>query len=301
MFAQIQLSLGAIYLGNLAAAIFYGVTCVQTFTYYQLFERDRLTLKLAVFFLWILDTLQMAMVSYTVYIYAVSDWNNPVDLGVPLWTFWAQVLITTISDFVIRCIYGTRIWILGNKNVYLTTAIVLSTLFVVAITFTLVIKSLLITSDAYLNPSPRLLYLSLGSSAVADIIIASTLCVLLFRNRTHIRKTNSLLNTLILYTICTGMLTGLYTIVLIVVYASLPKHAIFSALFASFSKMYFNALLASLNARHKLREIACNGDTIVFDTLRFGSPGIPSPSGKVYKDETDTRTSEHFAIDIGGQ
>jgi hypothetical protein len=27
---------------------FYGVTCVQTFTYYQLFDRDRLTLKLSV-------------------------------------------------------------------------------------------------------------------------------------------------------------------------------------------------------------------------------------------------------------
>jgi hypothetical protein len=63
--------------------------------------------------------------------------------------------------------------------------------------------------------------------------------------------------------------------------------------------VYFNALLASLNARHKLREITCNGDTIVFDTLRFGSPVISSPSRKVDKNETDTRTSEVLEVSNG--
>ncbi|KIM86643.1 hypothetical protein PILCRDRAFT_310775 [Piloderma croceum F 1598] len=291
MFAGIKLSLGALYLGNLAAAIFYGITCAQTYTYYQLFQRDRITLKLAVLFLWILDTVQMAMVSYTVYIYVVSESSTFTGHGIPLWTFWAQVIVSTISDFVIRCIYGMRIWILGNKNIYLTTAIALSTLAVVAITFTFSIKSLI--TNAFINPNQYVFYLSLGSSAVADIIVASTLCVLLFRNRTHIRRTNSLLNTLILYTVCTGMLTGFYTIVLIVIYAALPeKHVIFVALFSSFSKMYFNALLASLNARHKLRENTCNGDTIVFDTLRFASPVTSSPSRKVHVNGTSTQTPE---------
>ncbi|KIM76830.1 hypothetical protein PILCRDRAFT_91449 [Piloderma croceum F 1598] len=285
MLVQLKLYLGAIYLGNLVAAIFYGITCFQTFTYYQLFDRDRLTLKLSHRLRRILDTFQTAMASYTVYIYAVSDWHDPVDLGVPLWTFWvniclvsllvdvyvdpqqAQVIVTGISDFVIRCIYGTRIWIL-SKNAYLTIAIALSTIFVVA----LVLKSLLINSDVYLN---YFFYLALGSAAVADIIIGYTLCVLLFKNPTHVRQ--------------------FYIIVLIVIvnfdfpytsaadinirasrtqYATVPDLGIFAGLFASFGKLYFNALLASLNARYKLREEIYNGETIVFDTMQFGSPAI---------------------------
>ena len=42
--------------------------------------------------------------------------------------------------------------------------------------------------------------------------------------------------------------------------------------------VYLNALLASLNARYKLREEIYNGDTIVFDTMRFGSPVISRTS-----------------------
>jgi hypothetical protein len=42
--------------------------------------------------------------------------------------------------------------------------------------------------------------------------------------------------------------------------------------------VYINALLASLNARYKLREEIYNGDTIIFDTMRFGSPGISRSS-----------------------
>ncbi|KIM76838.1 hypothetical protein PILCRDRAFT_638365 [Piloderma croceum F 1598] len=233
---NIQSDLGAIFLGDLAAAIFYGITCVQTFTYYQVFGRDHLALKLAVFFLWMLDTLQLAIITYNAYNFAVLGWGDTTALDLPIWTFWAQMIVTTISDFIIRFIYGSRIWRLSNKHLGLTAAITVSTLFVVGITFTLAIKSLIIGTNEYLDLNPYVLYLCLGSSAIADAIIASSLCVLLFRNRTHIRRTNSLLNTLMLYTICTGMLTGLYTIVLIV-YAALPLRAVFAALFSLFGKI----------------------------------------------------------------
>ncbi|KIM71440.1 hypothetical protein PILCRDRAFT_805036, partial [Piloderma croceum F 1598] len=96
MLAQLKLSLGAIYLGNFVAAIFYGITCFQTFTYYQLFARDRVTLKISYQLCRILDTLQMITVSYTAYVYAVSDWDDPVDLGVPLWTFWVNFCLLSL-------------------------------------------------------------------------------------------------------------------------------------------------------------------------------------------------------------
>ncbi|KIM84455.1 hypothetical protein PILCRDRAFT_383904 [Piloderma croceum F 1598] len=105
-------------------------------------------------------------------------------------------------------------------------------------------------------------------------------------------RTNSMLNTLILYTICTGMLTGLYAIVQIVVYAALPQPIVFNALY--FSSVYLNALLASLNARYKLRDEFYNAGTLVFDTVRLRSP---SQSKKVHL-RGDGNSNDDLRVDV---
>ena len=57
--------------------------------------------------------------------------------------------------------------------------------------------------------------------------------------------------------------------------------------------MYLNALLASLNARSKFREVSYNNtETIVFGTLR--SPVTSYPSRKAYMDGDGTHTFEVF-------
>jgi hypothetical protein len=61
------------------------------------------------------------------------------------------------------------------------------------------------------------------------------------------------------------------------------------------SQVYLNALLASLNARSKFREVSYNNtETIVFGTLR--SPVTSYPSRKAYMDGdgTGTHTFEVF-------
>ncbi|PPQ63244.1 hypothetical protein CVT24_005704 [Panaeolus cyanescens] len=49
-----------------------------------------------------------------------------------------------------------------------------------------------------------LLYSALGGSVVADGIITASLCTLLYRNRTGVKSSDSLVNILMFYTINTG-------------------------------------------------------------------------------------------------
>ncbi|KIM74514.1 hypothetical protein PILCRDRAFT_828212 [Piloderma croceum F 1598] len=291
MSAGVDSTLGVLFLGNLAAAVLYGMTCVQTFSYYQLFDKDRRTLKLAVLSLWTLDSIHIAMVSHAVYTYAVSDFGNADALNSPVWSIWVQAIISTISDIGVRLIYGIRIWTLSNKNVYLATAIALSILIIIGSSLAVAAKCFDFSSYEDVISNSYLLYLCLGSEAVADAIIASSLCVLLFKNRTYTRRTNSLVNTLLLYTICTGMLTGLYMIILIALYAifpnnsALPQNSVFIAVYFPASKMYLNALLANLNARSKLREeFNGRGRTVALDALQFEFPATSTTgtSSKVH-------------------
>jgi len=96
-------------------------------------------------------------------------------------------------------------------------------------------------------------------------------------------------NNLLLYTVCTGMLTGVYMIILIVLYAifpsnsPLPQNSAFIAVYFPASKMYLNALLANLNARSKLREEYCVERPVTLDTIKFEFPATSaSASSKVH-------------------
>lgn len=93
------------------------------------------------------------------------------------------------------------------------------------------------------------IYSILCPGIIADAWIASTLCYYLFRSRNEFAKTNSLVNTLAAYAINTGLLTVFWDICMIVSYAKANHTLLFLIFFLSISKLYINALLASLNSR----------------------------------------------------
>lgn len=298
MSPNVNATVGALFLGHFAAAIFYGINCVQTYGYFQLFDKDHWTLKFAVFSLWMLGTLHMAVVSHAVYTYIVSGFGNIETPSLTAWSIWSQAIISPIITILVRLIYGIRIWRLSNRNLYLVSAIALSALFSCGCGIAATLQGLQLNSFDIFSMKTYLLYLSLGSSIVTDTVITSSLCVLLFSNRTHIKRINSLLNTLMLYTIYTGMLTGVYALVLTVFYAFFRKHATSSknsllvAFYFPSPNMYLNALLANLNARYKLREEYYNGNPITFDTP------LETPRAVVKQNvATNTHTPE-WVIDI---
>ncbi|KIM76785.1 hypothetical protein PILCRDRAFT_636995 [Piloderma croceum F 1598] len=78
---NIDNALGALFLGNIAAAILYGVTCVQMSIYFQNYSDDKLMLK--VVFLWMCDTVHLALITHSTYFYAVKTFTNPAALQHP--------------------------------------------------------------------------------------------------------------------------------------------------------------------------------------------------------------------------
>jgi len=123
-------TLGALFLGNVTAAILYGVTCVQTFTYFQNHSRDTPSLRATVFFLWICDTVHIAIVTHSVYFYAVTNFSNPLALGDATVSVMGHVIITSISDITVRYVFGRRLWIMSRGNVPLAISIGVTSLVV---------------------------------------------------------------------------------------------------------------------------------------------------------------------------
>ncbi|PSR75415.1 hypothetical protein PHLCEN_2v9130, partial [Hermanssonia centrifuga] len=98
------------------------------------------------------------------------------------------------------------------------------------------------------------IYWCLASIAVTDALIAATLCVLLNKYSSAVKRTRNILRMLIVYGISTGALTCLCAILALITYAAFPKTLAFEGLMFLLQNLYLNAVLATLNAREQLRK-----------------------------------------------
>ncbi|KDR71513.1 hypothetical protein GALMADRAFT_253823 [Galerina marginata CBS 339.88] len=274
---ELDSTLGAAFLGSLAASILYGVTSVQTFLYFQNTSGDGGIFQSSIFSLWlsyaplvknvaeqtllfrVLDTIHMAFTAHGIYFYLVTNFGRFQVLLRPTWSLLAGVYLTNISDIMVRCFFAKRVSSLcGHRRpilrVVIPVLIILLAIAVFATGCAFASEAFILETFERLNEVSYLLYISFAIGVVADLLVAITLCVLLFNNRTGIKRTDSILTILMAFSINTGLLTSFCAMACLITYAIWPQGFIFMALYFALSKLYVNSLLASLNARNSLRK-----------------------------------------------
>ncbi|KAF4593428.1 hypothetical protein EYR38_009142 [Pleurotus pulmonarius] len=203
---------------------FYGITTQQTFTYFKLNSaHDTTTLRLQIAFLWLLDGIHIAFITHSVY--SCAAWSTTsLEAVRPVWSISAQVFIMTFSDFLVRGIFASRVWIVSRKNVFMVVPIVRKISFSGLKTNKSKCRD---NRRPYPRPwsrarveiaeDPHLLgiveyeypamYSNLASGVAADLSIAVALVFWLLKSRTGFKRTDSLLNTMMVYAVNTGLLT----------------------------------------------------------------------------------------------
>jgi len=271
---SLDASVGAAYLGTIAAAIFYGITNIQIFIYSRNCKEDSLVLKASIFFLLFIQSLHLAFIVHAVYTYTVTDFGNPFKLIHPVWSITAQVIVSSIGDAIVRGLFCQRIWRLSERNIIMATAIALSSFAVFGSGFAFAIWGF-IAGDYFfeLRQLSYFLYTNFASGAVADTLIATSLCILLARRRTDFAWTRSLIRSLMLYSINTGLLTSVCAILCFLMYTLLSDFDKFAfiAIYFVLPNLLLNSLLASLNARPYLRE---QTQTALASVLTHGAPSV---------------------------
>ncbi|KAG6811538.1 hypothetical protein H0H92_006935 [Tricholoma furcatifolium] len=116
------------------------------------------------------------------------------------------------------------------------------------------VKAFGITYYTELDKIRSLLYLNFASNTASDLSVAIALSWMFLKSRTGFRRTDNLVNTLMRYTVNTGLIVGLDALCGMVTYATMPNNFIFLAFYLLMSKLYLNSYLATLNARDELRK-----------------------------------------------
>ncbi|KZS99980.1 uncharacterized protein LAESUDRAFT_753411 [Laetiporus sulphureus 93-53] len=283
-------SLGAVFVGNIIAAVIYGITNVQAYIYYKQSTHDPIYLKCLVFFLWSIDGLHLIVITHLVYTYAVRDFGNIFALLKPTCILGhtrsavTQVLVTAISDGLIRGFFGHRVWKLRVKNVLgvvVVTGIVVSS--VLAFVAAVILGAKMYRASTYgeLYDISWVIYVGLAACVVADVLIAASQCFLLRARRTSVARSRSVVRVLMLYSINTGSLTSLCELACLITYAVMPDNFIYMGIYFTLTKFFFNSLLATLNAREGLRR-KIGGGLVAIPLVQSPGSSAQQSSGQTH-------------------
>jgi hypothetical protein len=248
-------TMGATLIGLFLSTVFYGVTLLQTYQYYNKYGgEDSRYLLILVGVLTALDSFAVISNMQSCYFYLIHNFANPLAILRIDWSLTFSVISTACVAFLVQCFYAYRVWILSSRSLLAPIVIVIFGLasFVLAVVY----MSLMFHNGSLLY-IPTITWISsssLGCSLGADILIASTMVLYLSRGRQQgFDKTDHVLRKLMIYTINTGLITTVCTTITLVLGEVLSSTFYNTIFYYPLSKCYVNSMLAFLNARESLR------------------------------------------------
>ncbi|KAL1748688.1 hypothetical protein HDZ31DRAFT_60136 [Schizophyllum fasciatum] len=260
-----DLQLGPVFVGCVLAGVLYGVACNQTYSYHRGRFQDPWPVRAFVSTLLVLESTHLVLVIRSCYYYMVTTYAKHEGEVSPVWSILTVMLVEAVMNLSIRTFFCRRVWLMARpRNRLLAWALVLCietvSLLAFACNVALCARAYSASNSVFVEfqgtwfrPIAFLLYASLGCGVVADAFIATSMCVLLLRSRTGTTHTNSVIETLVLYAIATGLCMSMCEIACFITYAVRKSDLIFVGIYFTLSTLLLNSLLASLNARTTFR------------------------------------------------
>ncbi|KAH9933893.1 uncharacterized protein B0H18DRAFT_982569 [Fomitopsis serialis] len=215
---ELDTTYGATLIGVCASAILYGITNLQVYIYFRAYPQDELWNKISVCWLWGLDSLHLAFCIYMMYWYLITNFCVVAELGCfNIQTFFASKAFVILS---VDTLYTFRVWKLdatahnfrGWRRLRPVSMVISIALCAGFESCNTVLCYEIMQMDQFSRPCDHntwrwITYYPVGTATCIDILIAASLCHLLSRHRTGFRKTDSLINWLMFYTLNTGLVT----------------------------------------------------------------------------------------------
>ncbi|KAI9062519.1 hypothetical protein FKP32DRAFT_1593162 [Trametes sanguinea] len=246
-------SLGAFFIGTMVGLVLYGMSLQQTIQYFRLYPKDGWWLKAWVIAIAILETLHSVCAVHPMYYYLIKNYSNPAGLVKNIWSLNISSPLQTGAMILSQSFYARRIYILNHKY-GLIVCVVTSFLMAAELGFSLT-AAIKPFQDTYTFDFYKDAWAITGLNACAipvDTILTGTLIFILLRNRTGFERTDSVIATVVLYVVNTGLLTGLVTTATLILSRVFPTRYYEVGMTIAATKVYSNTFLAMLNSRQFL-------------------------------------------------
>ncbi|KAH9846319.1 hypothetical protein C2E23DRAFT_597098 [Lenzites betulinus] len=218
---------GAVLLGTFVALILYGVTLHQAHQYYRTYPDDRRALKSLVVFIVVLETATAILSMHVCYYYLVTSFFNPPALQKGEWTINLFPVASGVLMISSQSFFARRVWLFGGR-----------------------ISKLLVAFAGVLCIAEMGFFIA--ASTEAEIIPtfagfrSRTWLVSTGTTRTGIKCTDNMIDTLILYSVNTGLITGILNLFSLLFAYTHPADLIYIGFGIPGTKMYATTLLAAV-------------------------------------------------------
>ncbi|KAH9933253.1 uncharacterized protein BXZ73DRAFT_101213 [Epithele typhae] len=270
---------GATLVSLVVESTLFGITLLQTFFYFRNYANDRWYIKGLVIFLTTLDTLHVVLCLHAVYWYLVTNFGNVANLDNTVWSLDLQVEANTVIAVVVECFFARRLYIM-SKNWILAGTVVILALIHISTGLVFTVKAFTLGHFSKFTTLKPVIVLGLVAPAVADILIAGSMCYYLYRKRTGLSRTDSIVTALMVYSVNSGLTTSIIASACVITFLAMPTNLIWIAFFWLLGKCYVNSFLALLNSREQLRERSGRGGVVALsDFAANGSGGSGGGAG----------------------
>ncbi|KAJ7291979.1 hypothetical protein C8J57DRAFT_1492454 [Mycena rebaudengoi] len=292
-------TLGAIEIGGVVGTFLFGIGTLQTFYYYGHFPADSKLLKSAVGLLWILELGHTISTWHTIYSVTVTFYGQSQYIKRPPHSLDMVIVFSALIYFIVQVFFAHRIRKLSGRWEITIICWVLAFLRAGcafgSLGITLHVKQLSELQEKYKFLAVSTL--SLGASV--DVIISVSISYLLWTMRTSgVNETRRMVDTLVLWTIESGMATGGTSVIIIILFV-LRNDLTWVAFNLILAKLFSNSFLASLNGRRRFRVL--ESGVVNLDT---GHPSF-NPSHLIFGPQSkmgtalEISTRRHSVADFG--
>ncbi|KAH9929529.1 uncharacterized protein BXZ73DRAFT_102059 [Epithele typhae] len=244
----------ASFLGATIGAFFYGIVLLQAFMYFHRYKNDQPILKLMVLIMVLAETAHVGLTMHIGYFYWVE---HHADADADNFATVSIILLAPVSAFVILLadiFYARRVWLFNppyKVSFFVTWALFVGvgTGFDLSATIRLLMNRTFQTWDEI----KWLTTVAFACAVVSDVLVAVSLVIHLYRQKTGFRRTDRLVDTLTSYAINTGLVTSLASgVCLFLSLLEGPHNLYLAALTMVTTKIYAISVLVTLNSREYL-------------------------------------------------
>ncbi|RPD56865.1 hypothetical protein L226DRAFT_574206 [Lentinus tigrinus ALCF2SS1-7] len=234
---------GALLIGTFIGLMQYGWTAHQCYNYFRTYQGDIWLLKSLVIVVLVLETFHSVLCMHFCYYYLTSNYFKPAALAQGVWSINLLGVSTGAVILVSQLFFLRRVYLIGRKfrplvafcGVLLLTEFGFATAVTVD---TFLHPTLHNSNQAWMNSA------GVGLAALADTLLTAALTFSLHQSRTGIKRTDGIIDLLILYAINTGLVTGIFNILSFVFAIAMPNNLIYAGIDIVATKLYANSLMA---------------------------------------------------------
>ncbi|RPD69891.1 hypothetical protein L226DRAFT_539336 [Lentinus tigrinus ALCF2SS1-7] len=305
---------GAVLLGTFFGIILYGMTLHQSYRYYRLYPKDKLWLKGVVSLTILMETIHTFLACHVCYYYLVSNYFKPTALLFGSWSIKLLLICSGGVIIVAQSFFAWRVFLVGPQYRLLVFAAMSLLVGELAFFLAATIETFMIPTFSGFEHLTWLISTGSAMAITADLLLTTVLIVTLHRSRTGIKRTDSIIDVLILYALSTGLLTSIFNILSFLFTVLYIDNLIYVAFALVVTKLYANTLLVALNTRSTLTgnggiieasDVGVYGMSVVFGeptTQRVTLPRAPSPSRGPESSVLELKvTTSSFVVDDSGQ